>query len=231
MIRRTLRRNSSVAVLILLALGSLAVGWWLRQALSERTETASAGAAECRELVRTFDAYPLVYLGDSFEGLPLEYCVRRQSAAIADRNPATDRFVFVYGSCTIEPGQSSCPAPLQVSVFPRCDPPFESGAALDTIRGSEAKTLGAASLLVESEQYSVVVSSGTANASDAAFVRRALLELRGANPLAARLTASKPLADPALIDSAAADSDACSSDTQIREPSLVPTQAPAPPQR
>lgn len=232
MIRSVLRGNRSLVFLALIALGSLAAGWWLREALSGRTEPASADIAvvKCEELVRTFDAYPLLYLGDSFEGLPLVGCDRRQSAGTDYGRPPTDSFAFVYGTCTIKPGQSACAVPLSVILYPRCDPPppTDPGIPTEAIRGSEAKVLRTGALFVETPRYTVKISAG--NAAGAALARRAFLELRGANPLAAGLTPNKPLADAALIALPAKDKDACSSDTQIREPSLVPTQAPAPPQ-
>jgi hypothetical protein len=129
MIRTFLGGKRTLVFLAVIALSSLLVGWWVREAFSRRTEPATAdiAVAKCEdELLQAFDAYPLLYLGDTFEGLPLSYCLRRQEGGTFDGIPPTDRFVFVYGTCTIKPGRSSCAVPLQVSVYPRCDspPPF-----------------------------------------------------------------------------------------------------------
>lgn len=223
MIRKAFRGNRSRVFLILVALSSLPAGWWLREALSDRTEPASADipVVKCEELIGTFDAYPLLYLGESFEDLPLNYCRRRQTSAIADRVPPTDSFVFAYGTCTIKPGRSSCNLPLQVIVYPRCDPPppTDPKTPTEAIRGVQAKVLRTAALFVETPQYTVKVSAGIEDVAGDALVRRAFLELRGANALAQKLTADKPLADPALVDAPTKDKDACSSDTTLKDPS------------
>jgi len=60
-----------------------------------------------------------------------------------------------------------------------------------------------------------MVSTSSRGVESEALVRRAFLQLRGANPLAAGLTVDKPLADPALVHLPVKVRDACSSDTTL----------------
>lgn len=220
MIRNAFRANGGRVLLLLIALGSLPAGWWLRDALSARTEPAIADVpvVKCEELVKTFDAYPLVYLGDSFEGLPLNYCRRRQEGGTPDgRIPATDSFAFVYGDCTIKPGRSSCAYPLQVIIDSRCAPPLPF-LGTETIRGGEAQAAGAGALAVKAPLYRVKISVGIQDAAGEALVRRAFLELRGANALAEKLTVGDSLADQALVSAPEKDKDACDESGNVKEP-------------
>ncbi len=205
----TLRRPQ-LAFLAMIAIGSLAAGWWLREAWSGGTSSVQADipVLKCEMLVAEFDAYPLLYLGDSFEGLPLNFCARRQSPGDDDGIPPTDRFVFVYGDCKVQPNQSSCPAPLQVTVYPLCMPSFPGSVArTEIVRGATADVFTSGEAFVETPVYKVKVSSGNSKSADLAV--RAVAELRGANSLAADLAVDKPLSDATLVSAPAESKDPC----------------------
>ena len=126
-----------------LALGVL-VNLWLRDATGE-TEADTDGAARCRELAAGFDDYPLVWVGDEFEGLPLVGCERVQSAAQTSPegvvfDPGSDFFNFYYGTCDLAPGVEACPVPLQVTVDPPCGPSLSNDVKKGTleVRGIDA---------------------------------------------------------------------------------------------
>lgn len=218
--------------IVALGLVSIGAGWWLRDAWSGQTQPAEADQklVTCRELVDQFDAYPLLYLGDSFEGLPLTYCGRRQSAGSDYGRPATDRFVFIYGDCEVKSDQSSCNPPLQIAIYPRCGPRLAGGVLrTESIRGAEASVLGTPAFFIETAQFNVKVSGGARDAEGEGLASRAVEELRGANELAKNLTVDKPLADAALVSAPSEEKDACEdSDTLKGQPSATPAPAPFP---
>lgn len=89
-----------------------------------------------------FDGYPLLWLGESFEGLPLTTVIR----AVASDDPnsptstAQDGFYFIYGDCTPPPvDEGGCAPPLTVFVQPRCyNPPDVYGyvtSGTEAVRG------------------------------------------------------------------------------------------------
>jgi hypothetical protein len=206
------KRTGAFITIVLFALGSVAVGWWLREEWSDTTSSAEAEARliRCHDVADTFKGYPLVYLGDSFEGLPLTYCTRVQSAGSAYGRPPTDRFIFIYGDCTIEPSRDSCAPPLQVTIYPRCGPQLAGGIIrTESIRGMTAQILATPAFFVETPNYNVKVSGGSRTAEGENLARRAVEQLRGANPLAERLTADQPLSDQALMSLPTQENDAC----------------------
>jgi hypothetical protein len=72
-----------------------------------------------------FPDFPLYAVGESFEGLALTGMTRRVEARTAP-DPARANFVgFRYGDCTPS-GDSGCPAPLEIQVWPACERNFSS---------------------------------------------------------------------------------------------------------
>ncbi|HLM92578.1 MAG TPA: hypothetical protein VK273_02075, partial [Gaiellaceae bacterium] len=64
------------------------------------TESRSEGpAAFTRADAHAFSAFPLYWLGGSFDRLPLTAITRRNDAAIAGQDVRADYVGFVYGDC------------------------------------------------------------------------------------------------------------------------------------
>lgn len=113
---------------LVVGLASLAGGWFVRPMVFGSTSSpaqANAGLEACHALIVSFTAYPLVYIGDNFDGLPLNQCERRQTSGTPYGIPPTDQVIFIYGTCTPtgppEDDAPSCLPPLQVSL-PRVCP-------------------------------------------------------------------------------------------------------------
>lgn len=72
------------------------------------------------QATREFRAFPLYFLGTSFEGLTLTH-VDRVSGASAPQEPIRPNFVsFLYGDCEPTGEERSCAPPLEVQVWPAC---------------------------------------------------------------------------------------------------------------
>jgi len=88
---------------------------------------ASSPGPVTRDEAAQFDGYPLLWLGESFEGLPLTDIVRAISSDDPNYSTPTgqDAFYFIYGDCTPS-ADGGCAPPLQVLVTPRCFNPPEA---------------------------------------------------------------------------------------------------------
>jgi hypothetical protein len=78
--------------------------------------------------IRQFEEFPVYWLGESFQGLPLTAVHRMDYPGAFPGKPYNDPWHevrFIYGTCTAAPGQSSCPVPLSVSIRPYCEVPPE----------------------------------------------------------------------------------------------------------
>jgi hypothetical protein len=88
---------------------------------------ASAGQLSWTiEDARQFDEFPLYWLGDSYEGLPLTKVIRYQyePEPPIPAETAENVVLFIYGSCT-PTGEGGCPPPLSIRVEPYCEAPPE----------------------------------------------------------------------------------------------------------
>jgi hypothetical protein len=109
--RATYRAIAAGIVIVLLA--ALVTGvLLLRASSSEASGQGESTEAESANVVapelRNFEDYPVYYLGESFEGLPL-------TAEL----PGDTAVSLVYGSC--EPSEDTgCAPPLEVQVWPAC---------------------------------------------------------------------------------------------------------------
>jgi hypothetical protein len=69
-----------------------------------------------------FDEFPLYFLGDSFQGLPLVEIQRVVGTPRPNRPVTSNYMLFVYGTCEVAPGSDTgCPVPLTVHVWPACE--------------------------------------------------------------------------------------------------------------
>lgn len=107
------------------------------------TAATSPGPSSVQEAAQ-FKDYPLLWLGESFEGLPLTGIVRSLAGDDPNRPVPTaqDDFTFIYGDCT--PGNDGgCAPPLQVLVEPRC---FNPPEAFNYLRSGTNPVRGGAQL-------------------------------------------------------------------------------------
>ena len=114
------------------------------------------------------------------------------------REPATDTFAFIYGTCKLPPGdEARCGPPVQVFVSPPCRATDLPGSLVRdrfAIRGQEVIATDEGSLRIDAPDFTLVVYVLTDNtASTRQGAIEAVQTLRGANPLAAALTPDSPL--------------------------------------
>jgi hypothetical protein len=166
---------------------------------------ASAGTIASR--VTSFDGFPLVWLGTSYDSdgdgvgdLALSDAYYQQGRAFDDPRtgkelrPAIRRFTLVYGTCEIPPGDSECTNPLTVVVFPANQELAALPLSTVRVRGVDATDFGSNGLLIETADFKVSIP---APRDDAMRVANALF---GANALASWITKDtdfRPLPTPA----------------------------------
>lgn len=126
-----------------------------RSAKTTQTETLT-------ESLKTFEAFPLYWVGQEFEGLPLSGVVR---LADPETMVPEDNVTIHYGVC--DPGSEGCSPPLQIRIEPYCYrpqdllAPGEAGPLL-AVRGAEALSLGPEGLVVWTGTVAVTISAGSA---------------------------------------------------------------------
>ena len=135
MSRRATRRAIAAGVAFVLV-AALVTGVLLSRASSSEASAQGETPEAESAAPRSFDRFPVYYLGESFEGL-----------ALTETPPAGERLAsFVYGSC--EPtGDTGCAPPLEVQTWPACKrnpssyelaPGMPMPRREDTIRGVPA---------------------------------------------------------------------------------------------
>lgn len=70
--------------------------------------------------VQSFDGFPLYWLGESFEGLPLTATTRRNDPPDTAQRVHANYVSFIYGDCAAA-DESGCAPPLEVQVWPACE--------------------------------------------------------------------------------------------------------------
>lgn len=74
------------------------------------------------ERIRAFSGFPVYYVGESFEGLPLTDSIMRLQSKRIESEPARgDFFGFRYGDCEPSGNDGGCPLPLKIQTFPACE--------------------------------------------------------------------------------------------------------------
>jgi hypothetical protein len=137
------------------------------------------------EGARSFDRYPLYWVGEHFEKWDLEH------VDLAARGFST----FIYGTCKIEAGaDGGCPPPLQIQIQPLCAH-LEAVARAPIwkrreIRGAPVGTIDSAPVLF-SKRVQVKVYRG--QGSDRGLALRALRALRSANDVEPRIDSDDPI--------------------------------------
>jgi len=186
--------SPKIGFVAVIALVAFLAGWTSYQALPGRRGIDQAVAQEEDELNFTeggvdFNGFPLVWLGDEFEGqiLPIDGVIAVSSPGNG-RHPPYQRVDFLYGDCVVPDNERSCPIPLQVSVYPWCGPelsPRVVGEKVDLPGAIEALryTQGGGHLYIRTEGYIAIIISSASDME--AQIVRAADALRGANNLAA----------------------------------------------
>ncbi len=108
-------------------------------------EAQPASAGQIRWTIddaRQFTEFPLYWLGESYEGLPLTKIIRYRYDPEPPIPPieAENSVTFIYGSCTPGP-ESGCAPPLSIRVEPYCMKPPERIAP--AVRGTPFEVRGA----------------------------------------------------------------------------------------
>ncbi len=108
------------------------------------------------EDARQFNEFPLYWLGESYDGLPLNRIIRHRFEPGPEMRPGLrgeNSVTFVYGDCT-PVGDSGCPPPVQVIVEAYCTRPPEllaeevkDGPPI-VLRGALAQPLGPDQVMV-----------------------------------------------------------------------------------
>ncbi len=180
---RTVMHLRSLAVVVTIAVVAGACG------ASPQTSAPTAVAGERQSgmqntEIEQFDAFPLFWLGDEFEGLPLNF-VRDERRP--DRVPGIKMHsvTMVYGDCRPQGSASSCPAPLQITVHGFCGPTLAAGVARPDASLRDAAVAGAdrGHLSLTFATGKVMVISSIGDDPDAQ-ARRIAMQIRGANQLA-----------------------------------------------
>jgi hypothetical protein len=155
------------------------------------------------EDARGFKGFPVYWLGESFQGLPLVAVHRMDYPGAFPGKPYNHPWHEVsldYGDCTIPPGETSCPVPLTIAIRPYCEVPPEIVAdAVKTgppeeIREAMAQRTGRSQMRVWTSNVSIGI-----HATDEALVDEAvrnLVRLNGDKPS----SPDEPLGPPDQIE-------------------------------
>jgi len=111
-----------IGVVILASLGGIL--WVVVGRGDDTTPAAAPKVWSVEDAKGGFDGHPVYWVGQNFRGLPLVQIVRTDYPGRAPGMPgnrAINEVAFIYGDCTIAPGEESCVVPLKISVWPACD--------------------------------------------------------------------------------------------------------------
>jgi hypothetical protein len=140
----------------------ISVGIVLASGCSDKEASAS-------DTVRTFDRFPIVWLGESWDQdgdgtpeTPLRSAKEFRTPGGRFAEP-THGFDMLYGTCTPAPDQTEggCSAPLYIVIYPACEtPPLAEEAKVGTveIRGVEAVITASASVWLETADFTAQIT-------------------------------------------------------------------------
>lgn len=174
MFRTSLTRGSVTTVIVLLS----------ALALAGCSRTVGDGDPDI-DAARTFDGYPLYWVGEHFEEWDLEHVSVRRSGFS----------VFHYGTCELELfEEGGCPTPLQIQIQPLCTY-LEVVARAPIwkrreVRGAPVGTIDSAPVLF-TNRVQVKVYRG--QGSDPGLPLRALRALHSANDVEPTIDADDPI--------------------------------------
>jgi hypothetical protein len=140
--------------------------------------------------IREFKEFPVYWLGESFQGLPLTAISRMDYPGRWPGEPLYNlpwhEVSFTYGDCTIAPGESSCPMPLSIHTRPYCEVPPEvvwgvaRTAPPEEIRGALVQRIGRSSMQLWTSNVSITIAATDESLVDEAV--RNLIRLNGGKP-------------------------------------------------
>ena len=140
------------------------------------------------EDARRFEEFPLYWLGESFQGLPLIQVARIDYPGAFPGEPYNsplNEVYFIYGDCEIGPGEEGCPVPLSIHIRPYCDLPPEvivDGVKVgppEVIRGAVVQRTAGNSVQLWTSNVSIGINSIETSVGE---VVRNLLRLNGGKP-------------------------------------------------
>jgi hypothetical protein len=120
---------------------------------------------DCSQRLQDFQDFPVFWLGDSYQGLPLT------AVDLADYGETNGRRVRLlsmnYGTCLIQPGQERCGVPLTITVSRFCESPVDLRVIAQerrraNVRGTDAYLDGdvsAPSMILRTSNVSVEINS------------------------------------------------------------------------
>ena len=131
------------------------------------TERAEAGAAVPMptsgwtiEEAEAFEEYPVLWVGESFQGLPLTGITRLEFSEPPDvPAPDTDMVTVAYGDCTPAGTPPTCVPPVQIVSTPYCLRP-RSLAAPEVLAGEPFDVRGAVAQWVGPRHSTLVLYGG-----------------------------------------------------------------------
>ncbi len=184
-----------------LAVGALGLYFGLAIITGDGAEADLDSANACEQQAREFADYPLLYAGSEVLGYELVGCRHNKTedrfAPDGTRyHNATDSFTFVYGSCVIPSGGSSCPIPVSIIMYPACHSSLAAGAAKDTalVRGAQALVKSDGSLRIEAPSHKLTLyAPGNSSGARTANAIRVAEALVPANAPADALSRGAPL--------------------------------------
>jgi len=141
------------------------------------------------EDARKFKEFPVYWLGESFQGLPLVAVHRMDYPGAFPGKPYDDPWhevSFSYGKCTIAPGRSSCPVPLTIATRPYCEVPPEvvlgpaRTAPPEEIRGAMVHRMGRSHMQLWTSNVTITIAATDEVLVDE--VARNLVRLNGDKP-------------------------------------------------
>jgi hypothetical protein len=155
------------------------------------------GVARVSDKIRSFEPFPLVWLGEEYDpGEEREPMTLRSAgfsvspAGVA--HPEIRKFRIAYGTCDIRPSRDSCTLPLLLDVYGPCAAPPYSAPSIGKIRGVDALSDGD-SIWLETAEFTVSVSTafpvteGQPPPNDLANAREVVVALFGANDAASHI--------------------------------------------
>jgi hypothetical protein len=163
-----------VKVAAVAATGILA-GWGAQTAARSAFFDGAPGVStECISQAAEFDAFPLVYLGEEFEGMPLISCGQREAIIARDGSQHGPTFWLLYGDCP--PRRKGCVSSLRIQVVSPCGRQErvtgELGANISPQPRGALRTPG-------------IGIAGSGDGHDRSRMEQAISGLRGANAWAA----------------------------------------------
>jgi hypothetical protein len=139
---------------------------------------------DCPRRLSEFQEFPIYWLGESFEGLPLT------SVDVADysdyEGQPTREVLVIYGSCVVRAGDEGCGIPLTIQISRFCESPVEAIRVAQAgdgvgLRGAKASAESPSSLRLRTGNVAIGIDGG-AGSGGVRFVAVNLVRANGGEP-------------------------------------------------